>query len=269
EGVVVATVIRPGLTAGVEAGERLWWGAEGVAGGSLRGSPLEAALAGVVRTVFRERSHRLAHLGSAEVFVEYVAPPQRLVVLGAGPDVVPLVAMAAVLGWEVTVADRPSAPVQPRRFPGAHRVLALPEPGNLEALELDAGTAVVVMTHNYPLDRLLLPALLAHRPRYLGMLGPRPRAERLFGEIDEDLARWDVHAPVGLDIGSDHPETVALAILAEIQAALAGRSGGPLRDREGPIHGAAWEWGTAVSRGGEPGEAVLASCETRAMAHHA
>ncbi|MFM7102555.1 MAG: hypothetical protein ACKO3N_15455, partial [Verrucomicrobiota bacterium] len=64
-------------------------------------------------------------------------------------------------------------------------------------------------------------------------------------------------------------ETVALAILAEIQAALAGRSGGPLRDREGPIHGAAREWGTAVSRGGEPGEAVLASCETRAMAHHA
>lgn len=270
EAAVVATVIRPGAAPGVEAGDRLLCLAKGAVGGSLWGSPLESALAGVVRAVFRERGHRLAHLGSTDVFVEWVPPPQRLVVIGAGHDVMPLVTMAAVLGWEVTVADRPSAYVQPRRFPGAQRVLALPDPGNLEALEIDSETAVVVMTHNYPLDRLLLPALLVQRPRYLGMLGPRTRAERLFREIGEDIEPWDVHAPVGLDIGSDHPETVALAILSEIQSVLAGRSGGSLRDREGPIHGAAREWGTASSRSGaDLGETVLASCETRAIVRHA
>jgi hypothetical protein len=73
------------------------------------------------------------------------------------------------------------------------------------------------------------------------MLGPRSRAEKLFAELALDMDSHPVHAPVGLDIGSDHPETIALSIAAEIQSAIAGRCGGSLRLREGPIHGPAFE----------------------------
>lgn len=120
------------------------------------------------------------------------------------------------------------------RILGLHLAAELDD--SIDALRIDESTAVVMMTHNYPLDLRLLPRILARSPRYLGMLGPRSRAERLFAEVGIDPGDYPVHAPVGLDIGGDHPETIALAIAAEIQSALSGRDGGFLKWRAGPIH---------------------------------
>ncbi len=98
------------------------------------------------------------------------------------------------------------------------------------------------MTHNYARDVTLVAELLKTPAPYIGLLGPRSRSERLLHDLDEAGLKPSrreakrLHAPVGLDIGAETPEEIALAILAEVRAALAGREGGMLRERKGPIH---------------------------------
>jgi xanthine/CO dehydrogenase XdhC/CoxF family maturation factor len=162
-----------------------------------------------------------------EVFVEPVQPPQRLVLFGAGEDARPLMRMANLLGWRVTVADGRAWLAQPARFPEAEQVLTLSENGTeFEQLQLSDRDAVALLTHSFEQDRNLLGKLLPLKLRYLGLLGARHRSRLLLTEAAAQLG-WSpeeallrVHAPIGLDLGGDGPETVALAILAEMQAAL-------------------------------------------------
>lgn len=163
--------------------------------------------------------------GSDEFYVEYVAPPPALFVFGAGDDAQPLVEFAVELDWHVTVADGRSQLVRAERFPGAARVVGL-----REALDaVGVGDAAVAMTHSYEQDREVLRRLAPLGIRYLGILGPRRRTERLAAEIageigltvEECLAR--LHSPVGLDLGGHSPAAIALSIAAELQAVLAGR----------------------------------------------
>jgi xanthine/CO dehydrogenase XdhC/CoxF family maturation factor len=99
------------------------------------------------------------------------------------------------------------------------------------------------MTHDYLTDLELARVLAPRSLLYLGLLGPRKRGERLLADLArhgpalsaEQLSR--IRTPAGLDIGAESPEEIALSIAAEITAALSGRSGGPLRERGGPIHG--------------------------------
>lgn len=161
-------------------------------------------------------------------FVERLEAPQRLFVLGAGDDARPLVAMAKQLGWSVTVADGRRQLAQAARFPGADKVVALGERFGLDIAERDA---VVLMTHSYEQDRKLLAATLPMRPRYLGLLGSRHRSGLLVSEAAAMLGRTveecceGLYAPVGMDLGGDGPEAIALAILAEAQAVCHGREG--------------------------------------------
>ena len=168
-----------------------------------------------------------------------ILPPLHLVVCGAGPDAGPLVAAGLRLGWRVSVVDTRRSLLLPERFPGAalHDV----EPARAAAA-VGAGdwTAVVLMSHDYLRDAAFMAGFVGRGVRYLGVLGPRDRTKRLLAELkvaptDADLAA--LHAPAGLDIGADGAEEVATAIVAEILATLRGRTGIPLRDRPGPIHG--------------------------------
>ena len=99
-----------------------------------------------------------------------------------------------------------------------------------------------MMTHNYPLDLLLLPRILPLRPRYLGILGPRERAREAFFRFGVELSPPCVHAPAGLDAGCDSPEAIALSIVAEIQAETNSRPGGKLKYRREPIHLRPTKW---------------------------
>lgn len=171
------------------------------------------------------------------VFQETVQPPAPLVIFGAGQDALPLVRLAKELGWHVTVADTRGKRARPEPFPLADCVcLGWPD------IEIDERTAAVVMTHNYPDDRRVLQSLLLSSAGYIGQLGPRVRTERLLAEIADDglfvteEMRSRLHAPIGLDLGADNPEEIALSIVAEIQAARAGRDGGSLRNRRAPLH---------------------------------
>lgn len=159
-------------------------------------------------------------------FVERLEPPQRLFVLGAGDDAKPVVQVAALLGWTVVVADGRQQLTRAERFPEAARVVQAHSAQDLGISEADA---CVIMTHSYEQDRDLLRSVLPLGPRYLGILGSRHRSSLLVTEAAETLG-WSVarccqglYAPVGMDLGGDGPEAIALSIISEIQALCNGR----------------------------------------------
>ena len=170
-----------------------------------------------------------------DAFVERVMPPQSLVVFGAGRDVIPVVTFGRALGWHVTVVGaRPAVGIS-QRFCDASVVHATSADDPLEGIDLRRDSAVVLMTHNLARDRQILARLPSDLP-YLGILGPLKRTRRLLAESAIVHAPANIFAPVGMDVGAETPEEIALAIVAEIQAALRRAAGGSLRDRPGPIH---------------------------------
>ncbi|MGH2678735.1 MAG: XdhC family protein, partial [Actinomycetota bacterium] len=181
--------------------------------------------------------------GQIRAFFEVLQPPLRLLVCGAGHDAVPVVRFAASLGWRAVVVDDRPAFLTAERFPEAAGFVHVERPEDAgRAAGVDRGTHVVVMSHNYLRDRDYLRSFLGTDVAYIGTLGPRARLERLLADLAEegvrpsqaDLAK--LHGPAGLDIGSEGPEEIAWAILAEVLAARGGRPAGFLRDRQGPIH---------------------------------
>jgi xanthine/CO dehydrogenase XdhC/CoxF family maturation factor len=155
------------------------------------------------------------------VFDEWLEPPQRLLLFGAGDDAQPMTQMASLLGWRTLVIDGRAQLARRERFPAADAVIASSELGNLPPRREDA---VVIMGHSYEQDRSWLTELLPYQPRYLGLLGSRHRSALLVSEAAAaldwplDQACRNVFAPVGLDLGGDGAEAIALATIAEIQA---------------------------------------------------
>jgi len=168
-------------------------------------------------------------------FVERLTAPQRLFVLGAGEDARPLVELATAVGFAVTVADGRPQMARAERFPRAKRVVVLDEDGAGERLGISSEDAVVLMTHSYEQDRALLVATLPLAPKYLGLLGARHRSSLLVSEAAAMLGRTvaecceRLFAPVGMDLGGDGPEAIALAIVAEVHGVCHGKLGSSLR----------------------------------------
>lgn len=178
----------------------------------------------------------LAELGIT-VLVEAIAPSPQLFVLGSGHDAAPIVAIAQSIGMRVTVADR--AIREASRFLTAHRMISTGGAFDRLGAEIDAALEpyVVIMHHQRDADREGLAVALASRARYIGVLGPARRTHELLGELGRtpgDDPR--LHAPIGLDVGAETPEQIALAIVGEIQAVMRRRPGGMLRDRARALH---------------------------------
>ncbi len=179
---------------------------------------------------------------SLTAFVELVKPAVSLVIIGAGNDVMPLVEMADILGWETTVIDGRVNYAKQERFVSACRVL-LSKPENvLEQVTIDEQTVFLLMTHNYNYDMAMFRQLLQKNIVYAGMLGPRKKLERMLEELKEDGVQMNekqlsaIHSPVGLDIGAETSEEIALSILAEIKAMFAGKQIQSLRSTKEVIH---------------------------------
>jgi xanthine dehydrogenase accessory factor len=163
--------------------------------------------------------------GSADCSVLHwhIQPWPRVLLLGAGPDAIPVAQLAAILGWEVTVADHRPHYIETGRFTMADN-LALVEANRINAmLPMDHYSAVVVMSHHLETDRHYLRQLsvspLSTRS-YIGILGPAARRKKLLSELDltdTDFAER-LHGPVGVDLGGDSPEAIALSLISEIQS---------------------------------------------------
>ncbi len=181
---------------------------------------------------------RQVMLGDARLHVDVLLPPPRLVVVSAGDDARVLAQMAAEVGFRVVVVDRRPGLLAADRFPAAVRLMETDAAQLGERLTLDADSFAVLMTHDYADDAAYLRALLRTPARYLGMLGPRQRTERILVALEREgpVDRKRIYGPVGLDIGTDGAEQVALAVLAELLAVRSGRRPRSLRERQAPIH---------------------------------
>lgn len=164
----------------------------------------------------------------SEWLVQRIEPQKRLLICGAGNDVMPLVIMAKLQDWHVTVIDSRSQYATRMRFPQADEVQCLALEDSETLIRLSNNAAVAVMSHSLSQDRARLAVLLKHSPIYLGQLGPRYRTERLVKEISAavdnpaSLAEGIVklHYPIGFKLGGDGPEALALSIMAQISAVM-------------------------------------------------
>jgi xanthine dehydrogenase accessory factor len=213
-------------------GARMLLDADGVTAGSVGGGAVERevleAAARLIRTGGTLRVHR--HLtqelgmccgGEMTVFIEVLEAAPRLVVFGAGYIARPLALMAAECGFAVTVVDARAEWANPERFPRATVVAQDPEDA-LPGLALGAADFACVITHDHALDQRLVQALLRMPLRFLGMVGSLPKQRkfalrlRARGFTDEEIAR--LHTPLGIAIGGQTPEEIAVSALAQLIA---------------------------------------------------
>jgi len=177
----------------------------------------------------RIENHRLEGL-AVGVFYGPVRPLPRLLIVGAGADAAPLLRCAKALGWRVTLVDHRPAYLKPERFPSADRLFHCLPQTLAEDLDLDRFAAAVLMTHSFDYDGRYLKVVADSRIPFIGLLGPKARKDRLVGSLGDKALQpvGRIFGPVGLDIGAETPEEIALAIMAGILAAQNGRQGGQL-----------------------------------------
>jgi xanthine/CO dehydrogenase XdhC/CoxF family maturation factor len=186
------------------------------------------------RAAAERRGARVVDEGEgARILYAPLVPIPRVLILGAGLDAVPLVNVLAELGWRVAVADHRPAYLERAGFARAERRLVVKPAALRQELERERYDAIVVMSHHLPTDRTYLGQLAAVEVPYLGLLGPPARRQRLLDELGAaagTLAKR-LRGPVGLDIGADSAESIALSIAAEMQQVLARDAGSGSRRR--------------------------------------
>jgi xanthine/CO dehydrogenase XdhC/CoxF family maturation factor len=174
--------------------------------------------------------------------VELIKPSVSLVIFGAGNDAIPLTQFSAILGWDTAVIDGRRNYATPQRFPNVQQLLVSKPESALSRLLIDQQTVFILMTHNYNYDFAIFRQLLSRSVSYIGVLGPRKRLERMLDELKEegievnDGELGKVFGPVGLDIGAEAAEEIALSVVAEINAVMNKKPGNSLRTKEGSIH---------------------------------
>ena len=178
----------------------------------------------------------------AKALVEPLRPPIELVIFGAGDDVRPVAALADDLGWDLRIADAHPSLATADRFPQARRIVCEPPAIAVDKLTIGPRSHVLLMTHDFDADAVLLPELLETDAPFVGLLGPRSRTRRLMkrlradGRLPEPDALDRLQTPLGLHLGGEAPSEVALSIVSAVLAADRGASGVPLQEREGRIH---------------------------------
>jgi xanthine/CO dehydrogenase XdhC/CoxF family maturation factor len=209
--------------------------------GSLGATDLDGQAVDGARRLASARRSAVQVIGGRRVFVEILRPAPHLAVCGAGADARPLVAYAAAAGFRVAVFDHREAFLSPELFPDARqRVVARPEDEGVPLPEAEQSLAVV-KTHSLAHDREWVRRLLAAGYPYIGVLGPKGRTASILTDVGG--VSWGaaplaerVFGPVGLDLGADGPEQVAISIVAELLAVVAKRDARHLSERRDAIH---------------------------------
>lgn len=212
---------------------------------SLNASLIERVTGDLKSTMTNRKSrikeYELEGNEKVEVFLEVCEPAIDLIIFGGGFDAKPVANFAKGLGWDVRVVDECIAHLFPANFPDA-KIISCDRSSVTTEVDIKPYSAAVLMSHNLNYDFEVLKQLVKTDIRYIGILGPTKRANKLYTKLEQsgyettdgDLRR--IHSPIGIDIGADNPEEIAISIIAEIKAKFASRSGGFLKYRQGPIH---------------------------------
>jgi xanthine/CO dehydrogenase XdhC/CoxF family maturation factor/CTP:molybdopterin cytidylyltransferase MocA len=244
---VVSTVFRAEEGGGMGVGSKVLTDKAGSRAAEITTTEtVEMIAAGARRCLASGRTHWAAYVVNGariEVLHEYIEPAPRIVIFGAGWDAVPVVEAAASLGWNVTVVDRKASRAVPSRFPRAKEVLVVDPDDLRHSLSIDAKTAAVIMSHDYQDDLAYLDFAMRRSAWFVGVLGPARRRDRLLADLREQTGAplspqqsARLYAPIGLDVGAETPQEIAVSIISEVVAARAGRPGSMLREKDGPIH---------------------------------
>lgn len=203
-------------------------------------STIEKDMAGVLKSTTSLIKEYTVENKPISCFIELLKPSVELVIAGAGNDVFPLVKMADMLGWHVTVMDGRKTHANSKRFPSAKKIIVAKPAEAVQQINITPQTVFVLMSHNYNYDLAMLQALNNLSCNYIGVLGPKKKLEKMLDELQEQgLELANIHkifGPVGLDIGAETAEEIALSIMAEIKAVLSNKNAGMLRDKNGFIH---------------------------------
>ena len=193
-------------------------------------------------SLFETKQSHAEIIDGVDVFLELIQPGFTLIIFGGGFDARPVSQLAKSLGWEVQVTDECAAHIAPIFFPTADKLSLCQRQFIDRDFKITPYTACVLMSHNYEYDRDVLRKLITTDAPYIGIMGPRKRFDKMVVDLakenihlsDEQLSR--IHSPIGLDIGAEAPDEIAVAIISEIQARFSKRDGGFLKNRDGAIH---------------------------------
>lgn len=242
ERAALVTIVRTGGSTPQRVGAKMLVHEDGRLVGTIGGGCYENDAAGKARLVLASGQPQLVHYelnddlaeesglicgGRMDVFIEPVAPPPDLYVVGAGHVGFHVARLAASVGFRVHVIDDRSAFANAERFPDAAEVVVDDIPAWLTQAALPRGSHVVVVTRGHRHDLDAVRALACRDLAYLGLIGSRAKVARLFETLVEEGVPQDalrrVHAPIGLDIGAVTPEEIAISIVAELIAVRRGR----------------------------------------------
>lgn len=171
------------------------------------------------------------------LFIDVYSPSAQVMIFGAGHDAVPVARYSMSLGFHTTVVDAREGFNNEKDYPGAERIIVQPENFHKE-VTITKNTYIIVMNHHIVKDTMALKYALESEAPYVGVLGPRSRRERMLNQLYEentvftDTELSKMYNPVGLDIGAESPEEIAISILAEIIAITKGHNGGFLHDKK-------------------------------------
>ncbi len=206
--------------------------------GTLGDPRLDASAVTIARRALGAGSSAVHTIEGRDVFIDVFLPPPRLVIVSGGEDARPLAAFGSAIGFKVIVVDRRPGLLTRQRFPHAGELVTAAPDDLARLVALGPETFAVVMTHNYADDRVYVRALLDTNVAYIGVLGPRQRTDRMLAELaaHRPVNESRIYGPIGLDIGTDGAEQVAISALSEILAVRSGRRPSSLRERRQPIH---------------------------------
>ncbi len=179
---------------------------------------------------------------SLQCFFELIPPEIHLIIFGSGFDTYPLIAMADYLGWKISVTSDHYSITFPENFKGADEIKFVDRNEILQHFSFNDRTFCVLMSHNHKYDKSVLKSLIDTNVAYIGVLGPKTRMQKIVADLinegvvldEKHLAK--IYNPIGLDIGGDTPDEIALSVIAEIQAVMNGKNGMSLKFKSTPIH---------------------------------
>jgi xanthine dehydrogenase accessory factor len=230
----LATVVQVGGSAPREVGSKILIKDDGSLVGSIGGGTLEARICREAMSVLREAKAKMLHFdltgeeegdqmlcgGEMDIFIEPILPPPTLYIFGAGHISLSISKMAKMVGFRVVVIDDRAEFANPERFPEADQILAQDFSATLPRLRIDDSSYIAIVTRGHQFDEKVLEWAVQTEARYIGMIGSKKKNEVVFAHLrSRGISREkleQVHAPIGLDIGAETPEEIAVSIVAEL-----------------------------------------------------
>ena len=252
EAICVATIVSARGSTPRGVGAKMLIHADGATLGTIGGGPMEKHAVEDAVAALGENGSTLKHYsllgrgadslsvcgGEADVFLEVLGAQRELVILGGGHVGLAVAQCASLLGFRITVIDDRADFATDERFPMASRTVIAPVEQIAQFVSITPHTSIVIATPSHEHDTEALRAVLGSPAGYIGLIGSKRKVKTIFSTLREEgateSALASIHAPIGLDIGSETPSEIALSIMAEILLALRGGSGRPLCESGNP-----------------------------------